>query len=78
MRQEVFRPLPVHLGALDETLTWCGEAAEAADTRVDIELTVQDGTLHIVSTPDFRRAGRGTERRQHNQWSTDQRLGRLL
>ncbi|MGW3823129.1 putative dsRNA-binding protein [Streptomyces sp. NPDC005071] len=47
MRQEVFRPLPVHLGALDETLTWCGEAAEAAGTRIDVELTVQDGTLHV-------------------------------
>ncbi|MFH9106882.1 putative dsRNA-binding protein [Streptomyces albus] len=47
MRQEVFLPLPVHLGALDETLTWCGEAAEAADARIDIELTVQDGTLHV-------------------------------
>jgi dsRNA-specific ribonuclease len=47
MRQEVFRPLPVHLGALDETLTWCGEAVEAADTRIDIELTIQDGTLHV-------------------------------
>ncbi|MFD9601297.1 hypothetical protein [Streptomyces sp. NPDC059970] len=47
MRQEVFRPLPVHLGALDETLTWCGEAAEAANTRIDVELTVQNGTLHV-------------------------------
>ncbi|BDM70108.1 hypothetical protein HEK616_35950 [Streptomyces nigrescens] len=47
MRQEVFRPLPIHLGALDETLKWCGDAAEAADTRIDIELTVQDGTLHV-------------------------------
>ncbi|GAA3925215.1 hypothetical protein GCM10022244_38410 [Streptomyces gulbargensis] len=47
MRQEVFRPLPVHLGALDETLTWCGEAAEAAGTRIDVELTVQEGTLHV-------------------------------
>ncbi|WP_329371592.1 putative dsRNA-binding protein [Streptomyces sp. NBC_01483] len=47
MRQEVFRPLPVHLGALAETLTWCGEAAEAAGTRIDVELTVQDGTLHV-------------------------------
>ncbi|WP_181860773.1 hypothetical protein [Streptomyces diacarni] len=47
MRQEVFLPLPVHLGALDETLTWCGEAAEAADARIDVELTVQDGTLHV-------------------------------
>ncbi|MGW3131397.1 hypothetical protein [Streptomyces sp. NPDC001123] len=47
MRQDVFRPLPVHLGALDETLTWCGEAAEAAGTRIDVELTVKDGTLHV-------------------------------
>jgi dsRNA-specific ribonuclease len=47
MREEVFRPLPVHLGALDETLTWCGEAAEAAGTRIDVELTIQDGTLHV-------------------------------
>jgi len=47
MRQDVFRPLPVHLGALDETLTWCGEAAEAVGTRIDVELTVQDGTLHV-------------------------------
>lgn len=47
MRQEVFRPLPIHLGALDETLKWGGEAAEAADTRIDVELTVQDGTLHV-------------------------------
>ncbi|MEU2291895.1 putative dsRNA-binding protein [Streptomyces bacillaris] len=47
MRQEAFRPLPVHLGALDETLTWCGEAAEAAGSRIDVELTVQEGTLHV-------------------------------
>ncbi|GAA5014584.1 putative dsRNA-binding protein [Kitasatospora paranensis] len=47
MRQEVFHPLLVHLGALHETLTWCGEAAEAADTRIDVELSVQDGTLHV-------------------------------
>ncbi|MCX4765993.1 hypothetical protein OG562_34465 [Streptomyces sp. NBC_01275] len=47
MRQEVFRPLPIHLGALDETLKWGGEAAEAADTRIDVELTVQHGTLHV-------------------------------
>jgi len=46
MRQEVFLPLPSQLGALHETLTWCGEAAEAAGTPVDVELTVQDGTLH--------------------------------
>jgi hypothetical protein len=25
----------------------CGAAAEAAGTRVDVELTVQDGTLHV-------------------------------
>ncbi|MFD8260490.1 hypothetical protein ACFV19_16490 [Streptomyces griseoluteus] len=47
MRQEIFRPLPIHLGALDETLKWGGEAAEAADTRIDVELTAQDGTLHV-------------------------------
>ncbi|MFE7784240.1 putative dsRNA-binding protein [Streptomyces nigrescens] len=47
MRQEKFLPFPIHLGALDETLTWCGEAAEAADSRIDVELTVQDGTLHV-------------------------------
>ncbi|MFJ3960822.1 putative dsRNA-binding protein [Streptomyces sp. NPDC090036] len=47
MRQAVFRPLPVHLGALDETLAWCGEAAEAAGNRIDVELTIQDGTLHV-------------------------------
>jgi dsRNA-specific ribonuclease len=47
MRQEVVHPLPVHLSALDETLTWCGEAAEAADARIDVELTIQDGTLHV-------------------------------
>ncbi|GAB7029704.1 hypothetical protein AB0G35_22515 [Streptomyces sp. NPDC021749] len=47
MRQEAFHPLPVHLGALDETLTWCGEAAEAADTPIDVELKVQDCTLHV-------------------------------
>ncbi|MGA5822680.1 hypothetical protein ACPC54_33065 [Kitasatospora sp. NPDC094028] len=47
MGQEIFRPLLVHLGALDETLTWCGEAAEAADARIDVELSVQDGTLHV-------------------------------
>ncbi|MGW7421529.1 hypothetical protein ACWGJB_15870 [Streptomyces sp. NPDC054813] len=33
MRQEVFRPLPIHLGALDETLKRGGEAA---DTRIDV------------------------------------------
>ncbi|MFF5879925.1 putative dsRNA-binding protein [Streptomyces californicus] len=47
MRLESFLPLSVHLGALRETLTWCGEAAAAAGTRIDIELTVQDGTLHL-------------------------------
>ncbi|MER5689962.1 double-stranded RNA binding motif domain-containing protein [Streptomyces sp. NPDC002205] len=47
MRQEAFVPLPAHLGALHETLTWCGEAAEATGTRTDVELTVQDGTLHV-------------------------------
>lgn len=47
MRQEVFLPLPVHLGALHETLTWCGEAAEAAAARIDVELTIKDGTLHV-------------------------------
>lgn len=47
MRQETFCPIPIHLGALDETLTWCGEAAEATGTRIDIELTIQDGTLHV-------------------------------
>ncbi|MGW2765703.1 putative dsRNA-binding protein [Streptomyces sp. NPDC001275] len=46
MRQEDFLPLPVQLAALDETLTWCGEVAEAAGSSVDVELTVQDGTLH--------------------------------
>lgn len=46
MRQEAFLPLSVQLAALDETLTWCGEAAEAAGSSVDVELTVQDGTLH--------------------------------
>ncbi|MFI5900082.1 putative dsRNA-binding protein [Streptomyces cyaneofuscatus] len=48
MAQEAFCPLPVHLGALDETLTWCGEAAEAAGTRIDVDLTIQDGTLHVL------------------------------
>ncbi|WP_369265890.1 putative dsRNA-binding protein [Streptomyces harbinensis] len=48
MGQDAFWPLPVHLGALDETLTWCGEAAEAADTRIDVELTIRDGTLHVL------------------------------
>ncbi|MFJ6420453.1 putative dsRNA-binding protein [Streptomyces hydrogenans] len=47
MRRHLFLPLPVQLAALDETLSWCGEAAEAADTRVDVELTVRDGTLHV-------------------------------
>ncbi|MFJ3665540.1 putative dsRNA-binding protein [Streptomyces sp. NPDC090106] len=46
MRRESFTPLRVQLGALRETLTWCGAAAGAADTPVDVELTVQDGTLH--------------------------------
>ncbi|MFJ4689812.1 putative dsRNA-binding protein [Streptomyces sp. NPDC088766] len=47
MRREAFTPLRVQLGALHETLKWCGEAAEAAGTPVDVELTVQDGTLHV-------------------------------
>ncbi|CAL9554355.1 Ribonuclease 3 [Streptomyces sp. enrichment culture] len=46
MRQEVFLPLPSQLGALHETLTWCGEATEAAGASIDVELTVQDGILH--------------------------------
>ncbi|MGY0069248.1 hypothetical protein ACWZEH_21165 [Streptomyces sp. QTS137] len=46
MRQKIFLPFPSQLAALHETLTWCGEAAEAAGTSVDVELTVQDGTLH--------------------------------
>ncbi|MFD8270960.1 putative dsRNA-binding protein [Streptomyces flaveolus] len=29
MRQEPFLPLPTQLAALDETVSWCGEAAEA-------------------------------------------------
>ncbi|MEU2619634.1 hypothetical protein ABZ642_16080 [Streptomyces sp. NPDC007157] len=37
MRQEVFRPLPIHLGALDETLKWGGEAAEAAEPPLGLE-----------------------------------------
>jgi hypothetical protein len=61
MRQDVFRPLPVHLGALDETLTWCGEAAEAAGTRIDVELTVQDGTLHVWLGLDYARCGKRME-----------------
>ncbi|MEU0947900.1 hypothetical protein ABZ379_35130 [Streptomyces canus] len=47
MRQDVFRPLPVHRGALDKTLMWCDEAAKAVGTRIDVELTVQDGTMHV-------------------------------
>ncbi|MGW5463733.1 hypothetical protein [Streptomyces sp. NPDC003996] len=47
MRQEDFLPLPLHLGALHETLRWCGEAAEAAAARIDVELTVQNDTLHV-------------------------------
>lgn len=47
MRQGTFLPLPVHLGALNEALTWCGEAAEAAGTQIDAELTIRDGTLHV-------------------------------
>ncbi|WP_406838513.1 hypothetical protein ACICHK_24145 [Streptomyces sp. AHU1] len=47
MRRESFEPLRVQLGALHETLKWCGEAADAAGTSVDVELTVQDGTLHV-------------------------------
>ncbi|MFF4486920.1 putative dsRNA-binding protein [Streptomyces sp. NPDC001544] len=46
MRRGVSLSLPSQLGALRETLAWCGEAAEAAGTSVDVELTVQDGTLH--------------------------------
>ncbi|MGA5438753.1 putative dsRNA-binding protein [Streptomyces griseoincarnatus] len=46
MRQDVALSLPSQLGALHETLTWCGEAAEATGTPIDVELTVQDGTLH--------------------------------
>ncbi|MGW1063174.1 putative dsRNA-binding protein [Streptomyces aureus] len=47
MRRDAFEPLRVQLGALHETLKWCGEAADAAGTPVDVELTVQDGTLHV-------------------------------
>ncbi|MEW2256219.1 hypothetical protein [Streptomyces sp. NPDC047869] len=46
IRREVALPLPSQLGTLHETLAWCGEAVEAAGTSVDVELTVQDGTLH--------------------------------
>ncbi|WP_199836699.1 hypothetical protein [Streptomyces sp. CB01373] len=46
VRRSSARP-PIHPGALDETLKWGGEAAEAADTRIDVELTVQDGTPHV-------------------------------
>ncbi|WP_415941452.1 putative dsRNA-binding protein [Streptomyces sp. 067-1] len=46
MRQEPFLPIPAQLAALDEALTWCGEAAEAAGSPVEVELTVQGGTLH--------------------------------
>ncbi|MGW1909675.1 putative dsRNA-binding protein [Streptomyces sp. NPDC002076] len=47
MRREEFEPLPTQLAALEETLRWCGEAAGAAGTPVDVELSVQDGTLHV-------------------------------
>jgi hypothetical protein len=47
MRREAFEPLRVQLGALHETLKWCGAAADASGTPVDVELTVQDGTLHV-------------------------------
>nr|WP_234319226.1 putative dsRNA-binding protein [Streptomyces sp. NRRL S-325] len=47
MRSEAFEPLRMQLGALHEALKWCGEAAGAAGTSVDLELTVQDGTLHV-------------------------------
>ncbi|MFD5948641.1 putative dsRNA-binding protein [Streptomyces collinus] len=46
MRQDAALPLLSQLRALHETLTWCGEAAEAAGTPIDVELSVQDGTLH--------------------------------
>ncbi|MER5584923.1 hypothetical protein ABT090_25270 [Streptomyces asoensis] len=47
MRREAFEPLRVQLGALHEALKWCGEAADATGTPVEVELTVQDGTLHV-------------------------------
>jgi hypothetical protein len=47
MRREAFEPLHVQLGALHETLKWCGDAADAAGTPVELELTVQEGTLHV-------------------------------
>jgi hypothetical protein len=46
LREESFLPLTVQLAALGETLTWCGQAAEAAGSPIDVELTVHDGTLH--------------------------------
>ncbi|MFJ8007689.1 hypothetical protein [Streptomyces fagopyri] len=48
--QEVFRPLPIHLVALDDTLKGGRETAAAADTRIGVELAVQDGTPHVRAT----------------------------
>ncbi|MET9305275.1 putative dsRNA-binding protein [Streptomyces cellulosae] len=48
MRQDIVLSLPSQLSALHETLTWCGEAAEATGTPIDVELTVHDGTLHAL------------------------------
>ncbi|MFE5136920.1 hypothetical protein ACFRDV_04480 [Streptomyces fagopyri] len=45
--QEVFRPLSIDLGTADKTLKRRGETAEAADTRIDVEPAVQDGTPHV-------------------------------
>ncbi len=47
MRHQEPLLLLAQLGALHETLKWCGEAAEAAETRIEVELTVEDGTLHV-------------------------------
>ncbi|WP_329473125.1 hypothetical protein OIE75_32945 [Streptomyces sp. NBC_01723] len=78
MRQEVFRPLPIHLGALDETLKWGGEAVEAADARIDVELTVQDGTLHLwlgLDRVDVRAACDDFARLLHTLPYTDCQVG---
>lgn len=78
MRQEVFRPLPIHLGALDETLKWGGEAVEATDARIDVELTVQDGTLHLwlgLDRVDVRAACDDFARLLHTLPYTDCQVG---
>lgn len=48
VRRDAFEPLREHLGTLHEMLKWCGEAAGAVTSPVDVEPGLQGDTLHVL------------------------------